>query len=477
MAGIRRDLSGRERERRLLASLVASERSEFVALYGRRRVGKTFLVRRFFQDQGVHYFELVGRFGAPTREQLELFAQSLVSAFHDRPRRLAPPRSWSEALGMLAAANDAAPRPPSGRFVLFFDALPWLAVRRSGCLAALEHFWNAWCQRRDDIVLIVCGSAASWMLSKLVHARGGLHNRLTRTIRLLPFTLAETRAYFRDRGMRLTERELVELYMAVGGVPHYLDHVDRGLSVAQTIDALYFGAEAPLAGELDRLFASLFDDHDRYEAIVRSLARKRGGLSRKELLREVDLPSGGTATTMLTNLEEGGFIEATIPFGRVSRDRLFRLTDELSLFHLKWLSGRRPSSWLPIRGTPRWQAWAGLAFESLCLKHRAAILRALGISGVRVEASAWHHPEAQIDLVLDRADDLITLCEVKFSDGPFTITKRYAADLRNKLAVFREATGTRKGLRLVFVTTYGVKDNAWSRELVDGVLTLEDLFP
>ncbi len=472
---IHRAVSGRRHEKALLGHILGSGKSEFVALYGRRRVGKTFLIRRLFQDKDVRYFEVVGRFGASTREQLEVFAESLSTTFHRGRHRLAPPRSWAEALGMLQAEIEASRRPRAGRFVLFFDELPWLAVRRSGCLQALEHFWNAWCQRRDDIVLIVCGSAASWMLDKLVHARGGLHNRLTRTIRLLPFTLAETREYFQDRGISFTDREIVELYMAVGGIPHYLDHVVRGPSVSQLIDALYLDKDAPLRDEFGRLFASLFQAHDRYEAVVRALGRRRCGLSRNELLATVDIPSGGGATTILENLAEGGFIEPTIPFGRVSRDRLFRLTDELSLFYLKWLSGRRPSSWRTVRGTPRWLAWAGLAFESLCLKHTAAIQHALGISGVRVDTSAWLHPEAQIDLVLDRADDLVTLCEVKFTDAPFTVTKKYATELRNKMAVFREATGTRKGLRLVFVSSHGLRENAWSRELVDGVLTLEDL--
>ncbi len=421
---IQRSLSGQEREAALLQRLLDSSKSEFIAVYGRRRVGKTFLVRRFFQDQDLRYFEVVGRYRGPTRDQLEIFGESLQTAFHRGRRRLAPPRSWTEAFGMLEAAH----RPRSGRYVLFFDELPWLAVRRSGCLSALEHFWNAWCQRRDDIVLMVCGSAASWRLRKLVHAKGGLHNRLTQTIRLLPFTLGETRTFFRDRDIYFTEREIAELYMSVGGVPHYLDHVTRGPSVAQLIDHLYLSADAPLADEFPRLFASLFETPDAYVEVVSALARERRGLSRNELLASVALPSGGGATTILANLSEGGFIESTIPF------------------------------------------------ESLCLEHTGPILHALGISGVRVDASAWRHPDAQIDLVLDRADDLITLCEAKFTDGPFTITKKYAAELRNKMALFREATGTRKGLRLVFLTSYGLRPNAYARELVDGVLTLEDLF-
>jgi hypothetical protein len=359
--------------------------------------------------------------------------------------------------------------------VLFFDELPWIATHRSGFLQELEHFWNAWCSRRSDIVLIVCGSAASWMLRRIVNARGGLHNRLTETTRLLPFTLAETATYFADRKISISPRHVIELYMVLGGVPHYLDHVERGESVAQTVDRVVLSKDGALADELDRLYASLFDDDSTYVDVIRALAGKRRGLTRSELLGATHLKSGGTTTRLLNNLSEGGFIAATTPFGRTSRDIVYSLADEFSLFHMKWLAGRRPHSWQDVIGTPRWHAWAGLSFESLCLKHVAAIERALGISGVRTEASTWLHRDAQIDLLIDRADGVISLCEVKFADGPFVIKKKYANELRSKLAVFRERTGTRKTLHRVFITSYGVQPNVHSDELVDREITMDEL--
>jgi hypothetical protein len=288
--------------------------------------------------------------------------------------------------------------------------------------------------------------------------------------------LPETREFFDARRIRLTDRDLVELYMILGGIPHYLDHVERGRSIPQIVDRVCFHKDGALAAEFHRLFASLFDSDDRYAAVVGALARKRRGLTRSEILDAVRLPSGGGATTILQNLEEGGFITSTIPFGRTTRDQFHRLTDEFSLFHSKWMAGRPPKSWQHVRKSPRWRTWAGLAFESVCSKHAGAIERALGISGIQTQVSAWLHDDAQIDILIDRADDVVTVCELKFTDEPFAITKKYAEELRNKIAVFRNRTGTRKAIHVVFVTSYGVVDNQYAREVVDDQITMDELF-
>lgn len=468
-------LSGRDGEKATLERLLESPRAEFLAVYGRRRVGKTFLIRRFFAGQKTDFFEITGRFRGNRTQHLQIFAESLAEAFHGGAS-LAAPGSWQEAFGQLRRAVESRRRRRKRKVVLFFDELPWIAGHRSGCLPALEHFWNAWCSQRSDVLLIVCGSAASWMLRNIVSARGGLHNRLTATIRLLPFTLAEVQTYAQDRRLGLTQRDLVELYLSLGGVPHYLDHLQRGRSVAQHIDALCLHKDGALRTELERLYASLYKDDKKYLQVVRALAGRRGSLLRGDLLKAAGLHTGGGATTILTNLQEGGFINESIPPGRQSRDRFYRLTDEFSRFHLQWLARRPPSSWQQVRGTPRWRAWAGLAFEGLCRKHAPALQRALGISGVAAEVGGWVHPEAQIDLLMDRADGVISVCEMKFTEGPFTITKSYADQLRRKLQVFREATRTRKALHLVFVTSYGVTENRWARELMDHSIPMDALF-
>jgi len=420
-------------------------------------------------------FEVTGRHNGTMADNLRVFGEALGDSFHGGADLAVPP-TWHDAFRALRRQLELRRR-SNKKIVLFFDELPWLATHKSGCLEELEHFWNSWCSRQPHIILIVCGSAASWMLKHVVHAHGGLHNRLTETIRLLPFSLAEAHGMLTDRGIRITRHQAVELYMGLGGVPHYLEMVPRGASMAQAIDALCFAPDGALAHEFDHLFASLFAADDVYLRVVRELARGRSGVSRQDLLRAVGLASGGGANRILANLQEAGFIQTTVPFGRTRRDRFYRLIDEFSLFHLTWLAGRgrgKRGDWLATRGSPRWTAWSGLAFESLCLKHIDVIERALGISGVRTEASSWQHRPrtrndqgAQIDLLIDRADDLISVCELKHTVNPFSITKRYAQALRNKLAVFQQETGTRKGLQLVLVTTAGLVDNAYARDIVD----------
>lgn len=479
MARYKPTISGRMREQDRLVQALASKRPEFLAVYGRRRVGKTFLIRSWFTDKA-QVFEVSGRHGGTLADNLQVFADAMSDAFH-AGARLPVPSSWHEAFRALE--HELERRRSKHKWVVFFDELPWLATHKSGCLEELEHFWNRWCSKRPNIILVVCGSAASWMLRHVVHGHGGLHNRLTGTIRLQPFSLAESHALLADRGIHLTRHQMVELYMVTGGVPHYLEQVRRGQSIAQIVDTLCFDRDGALAREFDHLFASLFTDDEIYRRVVRELARTRRGVPRDVLLRTVGATSGGGIHRVLINLEEAGFIQTVIPFGRARRDRFYRLVDEFSLFHLQWIEGRphgKRGDWMSVRGTSKWTTWAGLAFEALCLKHVDVIERALGISGVRTEASSWQHRArdrdgdgAQIDLLIDRADDVISVCELKHTVNPFTITKRYAEDLRRKLAVFQRETGTRKNLQLVLVTTAGVLANAYSRDLVDRQVELD----
>lgn len=472
-------ISGRNRERIRLERVLSSPRPEFLAIYGRRRVGKTFLIRRFFAGRA-RVFELSGRSGGTTSENLRVFADAMADAFHGGAK-LAVPGSWHDAFRALEQELER--QRSKQKWVLFFDELPWLVTHKSGCLEELEHFWNSWCSKHPNIVLVVCGSAASWMLGHVVHGHGGLHNRLTETIRLLPFSLAEAHQLLEDRGIPLTRHQMVELYMVTGGVPHYLDQVPRGQSIAQIVDTMCFDPDGALAREFDHLFASLFADDEIYRRVVGQLARTRRGVPRDELLRAVGATSGGGSHRVLTNLEEAGFIQTVIPFGRTHRDRFYRLVDEFALFHCQWIEGhrqRKRGDWTAVRGTPKWNTWAGLAFEALCSKHIDEIERALGISGVRTEASSWQHraggPDddgAQIDLLIDRADDVISICELKHTVNPFAITKRYADDLRRKVAVFQRETKTRKSLQLVLITTAGLVATSWSRDLVDREVGLD----
>lgn len=474
-------LVGRARERKALELALASREAELVAIYGRRRVGKTFLVRELLGDRIL--FELTGVHGAPVREQLGNVAAALRAA-GEPPSRPAP-RDWPEAFERLGALLTAKRRAGRKRIV-FFDELPWLATRRSGFLRAFEHFWNAWAVKQPDLVAIVCGSAASWMVDEMLNARGGLHNRVTRRLRVEPFTLAEVEEYFADRGLHLGRYQLLELYTALGGVPYYLRQVERGDSATVAIDRVCFAHDGALRTEFDQLYASLFEHADRHVRIVRALGARPRGQTRGELAAASGVSTGGTMSATLAELEESGFILRSPQLGHPVKDAVYRLIDEYSLFFLRWIeqhAGRAEQVWTNKRGTPAWRAWSGYAFEGICLKHVPLIKRALGIAAVETVQAAWHHRRddradrgAQVDLVIDRKDATINLCEMKFSDGLFTIDKRYAGELREKRDVFRQVTGTRKTVLLTMITTHGVADNVHARELVDSSVTMDALF-
>ena len=480
-------IAGRQDEIAILNKALASDEAEFIAVYGRRRVGKTYLVKAFFHDHIC--FEMVGIFNAELKEQLSNFARSLGKA---SGAGIIPqtPASWQEAFSQLHVwLESPALKEKRGKKVVFFDELPWLNTPRSRFLPALENFWNSYGAAKRDLALVVCGSAASWMIQNVVRSRGGLHNRLTRQIRLLPFTLSETEQFLKLKKIKLTRMQIIELYMAFGGVPYYLKQAEPGLSAAQIIDHVCFTKDGSLRNEYDQLYASLFEESHYHSKIVGLLAKTRKGLTRNELLHNTGISSGGTATKILSELEESGFIDSFVPFGKQAKDALFRLSDEFTRFHFDWikpLGKRSPGSghWLSLQNQPKKNTWAGFTFEALCLKHVPKIKESLGIASVETTESSWRYiPEkdssgkgAQIDLLIDRKDNTINLCEIKFTGAQFVIDARYAAELHSKSTMFRTITGTRKNIFLTFITPFGVAKNKYATELVVNEVTMEGLF-
>ncbi|MCB0579136.1 MAG: AAA family ATPase [Phaeodactylibacter sp.] len=473
--------TGREKERAILKELLNSGESEFVAVYGRRRVGKTFLVETVYQDQIV--FEITGLNKASKEMQLENFANLLNARLRGVARMLNPPKSWLQAFFKLQEYLETLKR--QGKLVIFIDELPWLATGKSGFLQALENFWNSWASKRNDVILVVCGSAASWMISNVVKSKGGLHNRITRRIRLLPFNLCETESYLRNRGIKLDRYSILQLYMAMGGIPHYLKEIRKGKSAMQVIDEVCFTKDGLLFDEFKNLYEALYSKPERYISIIQALANKPKGMTRNEIIETCKLSSGGTTTRVLDSLEESGFIMHYLPVGKNAKLALYKLTDPYSAFYLKFIAGTRTAgegTWVKKSATPSWRSWSGFAFERLCFSHIAQIKKALGISGVYTEESAWAGQEeatgagAQIDLLIDRADNVINVCEIKFSQNPFAIDKKYAAELRNKLFAFRQNTKTRKTLFLTMITTFGLAENQYSTSMVEQSLDMDALF-
>jgi len=477
---------GRQREQEQLNRMWRSKEAEFLALYGRRRVGKTHLIREFFKAKGV-FFEVVGQKDAPLRQQLSNFAESLQEVFTPS-LPLRAPVSWREALAMLTTLiREKAKRKP---ILIFLDELPWLAGKRSGLLQALDYEWNKRWSQMPNVKLVVCGSAASWMLNKLVHARGGLYNRLTGRIQLRPFSLTETDAFLRSRGLRLKAPQVLELYMILGGIPFYLRHLQKGKSVSQMVNALCFRKDAPLVDEFDRLFRSLFDHAGEHEALIRAIAKKRGGISRAELLAKTGVSSGGSLKRRLDQLEASSFIERYVPHGHTRKNYVIKVVDEYSLFHLHWIepmrsacpSGSGRDYWLGCSRSASYHAWCGHAFEAVCAKHVEEIIRALGLETVAAKVGGWRvagkgrQRGAQVDLLIDRTDDAITLCEMKFSNGPFRMDRATARELAERMQAFERVTGTRKQLFWALVTPHGLRPGLWADESVAQTVSLRDMF-
>ena len=469
---------GRKKELETLDRVFASRKSEFIILYGRRRVGKTYLINQRFGGQFTFYLTALSN--ATVAAQINNFHAAMLSASGSGRKDAEPPKDWFSAFQRLIKMANEDKRE---RKIIFFDELPWFDGYGSDFLQALEHFWNSWASLRSDVLLIGCGSAASWMVNQLIHNTGGLHNRITERISLQPFTLAETETFLQSKGGVYDRYQLLELYMAMGGIPYYLENVQINRSIAQNIDRMFFTPGAMLSLEYGDLYRSLFNRPERHVSIVEALAHKSMGMSRKALLAAAGLPDGGAASTTLEELEQSGFIRRYFPFGKIRRDALFQLIDQYSLFYLSFVRDSKAEgegTWLQLCKSPRWRAWSGYAFENICWYHIKSIKKQIGISAIYTESAPWRSQNsekgAQIDLLIDRSDRVINICEMKFSTKAFTIDKNYAENLRNKLAAFRDETNTNKTLFLTMITTFGLKPNQHSMQLVKESLDAGALF-
>jgi hypothetical protein len=469
---------GRTKEIRILESCLDSKKPEFVALFGRRRVGKTYLVREFFHDDFA--FHLIGTSQGGTRVQLGYFDTAMKKY---GSRNYAPAQDWHDAFGKLAHMLDAEQTrmPRHTKRVLFFDEIAWLDTPRSGFLSALEHFWNDWGSAREDVVLVICGSASSWIIKKVLKNRGGLHNRVTRRIRLEPFSLTECDELLLDNGIDYNRRAVAESYMVFGGIPFYFSLFEQGLSVAQNVDALCFAAGAALESEFEELYASLFRHSEKHVLVVRALGKHRCGLTRDEIVEQTDIGSGGGLTEVLKELEQSGFIAQITDLSKKPTRNLYLLVDFFSLFYLKFMSTKTRDRllWSNLQGKGRFYDWRGHAFETLCLLHADQIKDRLGILGISTVNSVWSCVEgesrAQIDLVIDRSDGIIDLCELKFTEDEFVINKAYAEKLEERKRALLRRMGTKKSAHLIMLASAGLKKNAYSH-LVQSTLTLDDLW-
>ncbi|MBF0297413.1 MAG: ATP-binding protein [Oligoflexia bacterium] len=476
-------LIGRKKELAIFEQILNSSCAEFLAVYGRRRVGKTYLIEQYFKSRVEIFFHICGLKNGTTKDQINIFRNELEQNLYQFS--LPNLSSWMEAFKILTKAIEQKIASGfKGKIVLFLDELPWLATPKGGLISAIDHFWNRHWSKITTLRLIVCGSAASWMLNNLIHAKGGLHNRLTQRIRLEPFTIEETKLYLQQLKISFSSTSLIETYMCLGGIPYYLRQLQRGKSMAQNIGNLCFSSDGILTSEFKDLFRSLFDESENHIKIIRVLANKPNGLSRHQILSELKIKSGGRISKYLSELEEAGFIANFIPYGKKKKDSYFRIIDEYCLFYLHWIENapkgimakdNGESYWAQIIGTPTYYNWAGLAFEVFCLKHISHIQKSLALEKVFIKYSSWRcgckvkdltKSGVQIDILLDRNDNAISLCEIKYSQKPYILDKKTALEWHKKIDTFKEFTKTHKEIFFVLVTFNGVKKNIWTEDLI-----------
>lgn len=467
---------GREQEQSVLKECYNSDKAELIAVYGRRRIGKTFLVKNFFKEKFDFY--ITGIYQGSKKEQLAFFNKQLC-----KYSNIAYPQvdNWFDAFDQLKHYISGLTKK---KIVIFIDELPWFDTTRSRFVKAFELFWNSWAADQPKIKLIVCGSATTWMMSHLLGSKGGLHNRVTRRIKLSPFTLAETETFLKTQGVVWNRYQMVEAYMILGGTPYYLQMLQKGFSLSQNVDYLFFSQNAELKTEYDFLFRSLFNDSVLYKSAVELLSKKAKGMTRKEMLTALKIQEGGAFSEVLENLCNCDFIRKYSAFGKKERDVMYQLTDLFTLFYLKFVknsNGRDEHLWSNMIDSPERRAWNGYSFEQVCLHHISQIKHKLGISGIQSDVCSWSYKAeenakgGQIDLVIDRRDQIINLCEMKYSTSEYEITKRYNDEIQERRELFRAVTKTRKALHLTMVTTYGIRNNAYSG-MIQSQVTLDDLF-
>lgn len=470
-------LIGREQEQKRLLEALNSNEPQFIAVYGRRRVGKTYLVRQTLKSKLL--FEHSGLAQSDKSGQLEAWKSSLTDS---GMKNAETPSTWIEAFDMLKSLIKSSRR---RRKVIFIDELPWLDTPRSGFIAALEHFWNGWASARDDVMLVVCGSATSWIINKLINNYGGLHNRVTGKIHLKPFTLHECELYLKSRHIAMRRYSILECYMILGGIPYYWSFLRQGESLSQNIDRMCFNADGELFSEFNSLYASLFRNPQPYISIVTILASKRVGLTREQIANEAATANNGMLTQVLQDLEYCGFIRKYSQPGLNVRNCVYQLIDPYTIFYFQFIARNihhDKNYWSNMLESPTYHAWCGLAFERVSMLHVEQIKAALGIAGVASVAYAWSTPAtadgrrgAQVDMIIDRNDNVINLCECKFSKQEYSLTHEDESSIANKVERVSELTSKHKSIHVTLITTFGVARNSYS-DIFQRVITAEDLF-
>ncbi|MDO4198364.1 MAG: ATP-binding protein [Erysipelotrichaceae bacterium] len=464
---------GRIDEQEILKDTLDSKSAEFLVVYGRRRIGKTHLIKEYFNDSFSFYF--TGLVKTSMDKHLKIFDDTLKEYGYQKKEKS---KDWFDAFRKLKdfiENGDIVRDPYSNKIVIFLDEAPWMDTARSDFRSALDYFWNSYASRKDDLVLIVCGSATSWIIDNLLSDRGGFYNRVTRKIHLLPFSLKECEEYCRVNGIAFTRKQIIESYMIFGGIPFYLKLIDKRLSLDQNVDALLFNEKGQLYHEYDNLLNSLFVHSEKYAEILRMLSKNKGGLRRQELSENKKIGNGEGLTKALNELEQCGFIRKYQDYTQSKQNHNYQLIDPFMIFSYRFLDERKYKSWLKYIHTPSYYSWLGNAFETVCLIHSEKIKDKLRISGIESNEYSFRTKNVQIDLIIDRKDDVINLCEIKYTSEPFRIDEGYNLELQNKIGELRDNIRKDKAIHMTMISLNGIVHNEYSHIVINEI-TGDDLF-
>ena len=462
---------GRNEECERLDECLESNSAQLIIVYGRRRVGKTFLINEYFNYEFA--YKITGIYNATKKLQIRNF---MIELNNKSEKKYDIPNDWLDAFNNLKDYIETLPI--NKKQVVFFDEMPWLDTHKSGFLEAFEWFWNGYASTKNNLIFIVCGSATSWMDEKIANNKGGLFNRQTCKLYLKPFKLYEVEEYLQSRNIHWSRYDIACIYMIMGGIPYYLSLLSNKLSYNQNIDKLFFKENGELFDEFDHLYKTLFTSSENYIKVVEALASKRNGLTRKEIGDKTNLPNNGILSKILYNLELSGFIKISNFYKNKKKESLYRLSDYYTAFYFKYIKdnyGKDENYWSNSIDNPSRKSWFGLTFESLCKDHIPQIKNKLGISGVLTKEYVWNNKDAQIDLLIERRDMVINLCEIKFSIKEYEIDKDMDLELRNKIGTFRDATNYKYSIQLTMITSFGLKKGMYN-SLASNVVTLDDLF-
>lgn len=465
-------------EQETLRELMASKKPELVAIYGRLRVGKTFTVSQTLQENsGALYFEVTGslREDGRARPQQEFLSDFSIAW----TRWIGERRNISTAEDCLLALVELDRRAAKARrpLYLFLDELPWIARSSPRFFSGLATLWNNSLSKNPYLKLFVAASATSWMMDHVIHARAGLAKRVTAQIHMRPLDLAQTRLFLAAKGLQITRNEVLQVYSALGGIPFYLDLLTRKDGASKNLYQLLVPKSAMLyaGAEYEALFRYLFARDGAYRKVIDTLVTQKYGMTYAELSNRVTgkpEPSGGLLR-VLENMERSELIERRLMFLNRSKGTRLYVTDEYIRFVSRWLRNSGVSTFSAfnrIFSSQSYASWQGFDFELTAFKNVHLVSQALGISGIPVEPFVYYRDkDVQIDLLLERGDQTITLCEAKSYDSQYEPTEKDVTRFRIRRQAIEELLKTKRRppqfINYCFVVRNGIKRNRYFNEI------------